>query len=256
MADERAGRASRGGAIRRRVGRWGLTALAVAYAALAAFPGLLFAYHARHGTFQVASDEPIGPGIARVLDRASALLARSPWYDPTAPHRLFLANGAARRRFLSPMGAGAFGSTFLVRRNSILNRSDIAADVVRNDAPRHNRRTLSGVIAHERTHAMLMDRLGVVAYCRLPSWKNEGYCDYIADESSFDPQEGFRLIREGRDDASPSFRYFKAHLMVRYLLEVERVGVEDLFARDFDEGEVIDGVRGALDRLRFGSGRR
>src|SRR3954447_9083831 len=95
-----------------------------------------------------------------------------------------------------------------------------------------------------------MDRLGAAGYWRLPSWKNEGYCDYVADESSFDAEEGLRLIREGRDDPSPSFRYFRAHLMVRYLLDVERIGVDELFARDFDESQVMAGVRGALDRLR------
>jgi hypothetical protein len=186
-----------------------------------------------------------------VLDEAAALLARSSINDPGMEHRLYLCDGRFKRMLLSRKAYAAFGLTYASpsRRNTILNRTDVAANLVWSDAPKHNRRPLSAVIAHERVHALMGRRYGDLACFRMPVWKAEGYCEYIAGGPSFDVAEGKRLIREGKEEASGPFRYFRYGLMVRYLIDVEGLGIDEVVARDFDADRLLAKVREHIDEL-------
>jgi len=71
----------------------------------------------------------------------------------------------------------------------------------------------------------------------MPAWKSEGYCEYVAGDSSLRFEEGAKLWKENPNDDS-QYRYFKYHLMVKYLLETERLTVDEVFQRAFDEKEL------------------
>lgn len=236
-----------------RAGRVALPAIVAAYLALLAFPEVLFAHQVSRGRFRVYSDEPIDARIGAVLDEATTLLAKSPLDDPAMVHRLFVCNGPFRGRLLAPRRRGSFGTTYTtwLRGNTILNRADVASDVVFRQSPRHNRRRLSRVIAHERVHALMERRYGTLACRRLPEWKREGYCEYVAGGPSLDVEEGRRRIREGTVDGSGPFRYFRSYAMTKYLLDVEGLGIDEVIARPFDEAELMAKVRQSIDRLRL-----
>lgn len=221
-------------------------AAALAYGLLMFFPGVLFAYRASYRNFEVYSDTPIGPGLSAVLDVAASRLAASGLDDLGMTHRLFLCADPFRRTLLSPRSGGAFGSTSPITGHTILNRADVAADRVMRDASTNNVRPLSAVVAHERTHALLTRRFGVWDSFRMPNWKQEGICEYVAGHPSFPVDEGRRLIREGRDGDSHSFRYVRAYLMVKYLVEVEGLTLDEVAARPLDEAEVLARLRADL----------
>ena len=67
----------------------------------------------------------------------------------------------------------------------------------------------------------------------LPTWKNEGYCEYIAGDSTITYEEGVKLWKEN-PNVDSAYRYFKYHMMVKYLLETEKLSIEDVFKSDFD----------------------
>jgi hypothetical protein len=235
--------------------RWGRAAriaalvVVLAYGGLLAFPGILLAHHVSHGPFEVWSDVPIDPAIGAVLDEAGRRLAASPLNDPAVRHRVFLCNTPFCRALLGPGRDGSFGVTYEFVGHSTINRSDVAADLVFRGAKKHDRRPLSAVIAHERMHALISCRYGVIGAHLLPTWKVEGYCDVVAGGSSMDPVEGLRLIREGKRDDPGPLRYFRYRLMVQYLLEVEGLDVETIMDREFDEDRVLADVRRSLDKL-------
>ena len=238
----------------RRLARAGMRALpvvAAGYLVLLAYPGILLAHHVTHGAFRVDSDAPIDPRIAAVLDDAAARLARSPLNDPAMVHRVAICTTPPRRWLLAPRGRGAFGITYAVVGTSVLGRVDIPANLSYRDGPRYDRRPLSSVIAHERMHALLERRYGAITCWRLPTWKTEGYCEYVAGNPSCDVEEGKRLIRAGKEEASGPFRYFRYYAMVQYLLDVERRSVDEVMAGDFDEARLLAKVRASIDRLRF-----
>jgi hypothetical protein len=94
------------------------------------------------------------------------------------------------------------------------------------------------VIAHEVTHNSIRKRFGLVnSFTSLPNWKDEGYCEYVAGETTISYEEGVRRWKANPDDHA-TYAYFKYHQMVRYLLDVEKISVEELFSRDFNEKEL------------------
>lgn len=118
------------------------------------------------------------------------------------------------------------------------NRADVTRNEAFNNASEHNQRTLSGLIAHERTHTLLNRHFGVIKSLFAPAWKKEGFCDFVAEETSFDRAEDIELLKENREEGSGSFRYFKYYLAVKYLREVKRLSVDEIFSRDFDLGDL------------------
>lgn len=234
-----------------RAARRTLAAVVAVYLAILMFPEMLFAHHLHHRNFHVYSETAIDPAIIPILDRAAALMARSALDDTAMEHRLFLCDGPLKRRFLTPMTRGAFGATYsgLLGRNTILGRTDVAANRVFRDATLNNRRPLDAVIAHERIHALMGSHYGDLACLLMPTWKKEGYCEYIAGSPSFGIEEGKRLLREGRDDPSGPFRYFQYTMMVKYLMDIEKLDLDEVVAREFDPAELLARMRPHVDRL-------
>src|SRR5687768_4594285 len=79
--------------------------------------------------------------------------------------------------------------------NIIINKTDIPADLVIMNREERNSRSLSGVIAHEVTHLLIRERYGTLAASTMPIWKNEGYCEHIAGDTTITFAEGIRLWR-------------------------------------------------------------
>ena len=71
-----------------------------------------------------------------------------------------------------------------------------------------------------------------------PAWKEEGYCDYVVRDSSFDPVTGRALLAAGETDASPCFAYFTYREMVTYLIDRQHYDFERLMSARLDEPEV------------------
>ena len=84
-------------------------------------------------------------------------------------------------------------------------------------------------------NSLLENKLGLLKYKLLPSWKNEGYCDFIANESSFNKQKGVKEIcNDTKNTDSPSFKYFKYRMITEYLFEERKVTLEKFLDEDFD----------------------
>ena len=93
-------------------------------------------------------------------------------------------------------------------------------------------------MAHEITHGLIRHRLGLFRGVRLPDWVDEGYCDYVAQESSFPEGDGFRLLAAGERHPSPSFRYFLYRQMVQYLIDDQHLSFAQVVARAGDASGV------------------
>lgn len=222
-----------------------MSVVAVAYLLLITFPQALFAYSADHGKFRVYSREPMGPEIERILDAAEARLRTSPIYDGDDRRDLYLTGGFGMYAFLSHKAYGSFANSVPFVDNVFISKTDLAADRVFIRRSYSNSRSLSGVIAHETAHLFIRKRYGTVSSIFLPTWKVEGYCEYVAGDSTIPLDEGIRRWRESpADDAG--YRYTKYHLMVKHLLENEKLSVEEIFDRDLDEKAVAQRTLAAL----------
>ena len=222
-----------------------IAVLGIAYLVLLAYPQALFAYSTEHGAFKVYSRVPLEPEIDRLLDVAETKLKTSPIYDAEMPRRVYLTNSHGLYAFLGPKAYNSFAHSLPFFDNIVINRTDVPADLIYIRRSFSNSRSLSGVIAHETTHLLIRKRYGTLSASLMPTWKNEGYCEYVAGESTIPLDEGIRRWRENPQDDSV-YRYTKYHLMVKYLLENEKVSVEELFTKSFDEKEVAERTFAAL----------
>jgi hypothetical protein len=67
----------------------------------------------------------------------------------------------------------------------------------------------------------------------MPTWKKEGYAEYIAGGSTLDYETGVQMWKTNPRNGA-GYQYFKYYMLVKYLLEHDQLSVDDLFNRDFD----------------------
>lgn len=223
------------------VGKYSLAVIFAVYGLMLAFPQFLFAHEVSHRNFRVYSRQPLDEGVYRVLDSAEARLERSPLYDKNVAPRIFINDSFSFYAFLNPRGRGSFANT-TTGIGIMINKADVAGNLVFRNAEQDNKRLLSNVIAHEVTHLLIQNKIGLIkSFVSLPRWKAEGYCEYVAGETTISYEEGLRRWQANPNDDS-KYLYFKYQQMVKYLLDDEKTSVEELFNRDFNEKELAETV--------------
>lgn len=216
--------------------RYLLVTIVVGYVLLLSFPQVLFAHQMSYGNLTVYSREPLDQNIYAVLARAGTRLASSEIDSQEVKPRIFLTNSFRLYSFLSLyIGGNSFGKGYplLPTANIFINKSDLVNDLVLRKAPDHNERSLSGVIAHETTHLLVRKRYGYWRNLTMPAWKKEGYAEYVAGGSTLPYETGVKMWKENPKDPR-GYQYFKYYMLVKYLLDHDKLSVDDLFGRDFD----------------------
>src|SRR5262245_23064735 len=220
--------------------------IAATYLLLLCFPQVLFAHELSYRNLIIYSREPLDKSIYDVLDRVESRLAASA-IDGDIKPRIFLTNGFDVYALLSLyIGSNSFGKSYaaLPTDNVFINKADAAKDLVFRRA-QPNERSLSGVIAHEITHLWMRKRFGYWRNIAMPAWKKEGYAEYVAGGSTLDYDTGLRMWKADPRDGT-GYQYFKYYMLVRYLLEHDKLGVDALVDRDFDmqslEERVLDSL--------------
>ncbi len=218
--------------------RYALTGIFAAYFLTLVFPQYLFAHEVSHKNFKVYARQPLDENINRVLDLAEERLVKSPIYNKELTEKIFISDTHAFYTFQYPLSRKSFASTLPGIGNIRINKVDVAGDLVFRDSQTDNQRSLSGVIAHEVTHNLVREKFGLLnSFTSLPNWKDEGYCEYVAGDATLSFEEGSRRWKENPNNDS-KYAYFKYQQMVKYLLDVEKISVEELFNRNFDKKEL------------------
>ena len=217
--------------------------LCLAYLLLHAYPQPLFAHNVTAHDITLYSRLPLPPAAVERLAQARALLDRSELAVAGRPARVFLCNSPGLFRLFAPLKAGSFAISFPFTDNIFVADADIAADLV--TSAHKARRSLSGVIAHEITHDLIRQRLGVWQSLILPEWVVEGYCDYVADSSSYPEALGQDLLATGRPADSDSARYYLQRRMVAHLIDDRHLSFAAVVARARDQAAVERETRAA-----------
>ncbi|MCM3904734.1 MAG: hypothetical protein ND866_23810 [Pyrinomonadaceae bacterium] len=219
-----------------RVVRSLIISLVAAYLLLLSFPQVLFAHEVSYKNFTVYSREPLDQNVYAVLDRVETRLSASTINNQSVKPQIFLIHSHGFYKIVSLyLGGNSFGKGFpmLPTNNIFINRSDLATDLVFRNAAADNQRSLSGVIAHETTHLLIRKRFGYWKNLTMPVWKREGYSEYVAGGSTLNHETGVKLWKANPKDGT-GYQYFKYYMLVKHLLEDEKICVDDLFNRDHD----------------------
>lgn len=184
------------------------------------FPQFIFGSPTTIGRFAIYGQTARPEQMRSVLESTERLIEN---YRGTLPKSIVVIMATpSAYAFINPASRNAFavtrkfGNVIWVRDGSFSNNSSLSGHVAR------NRRSLSGVIAHESIHVALNADLGRIESSRLPSWLAEGYCDYVANETSYPFDEGIARVLADSSTTDASFRYFQYYAAVRHLMEVEK----------------------------------
>lgn len=227
-----------------------LSVVAVFYLLLHLFPQTLFAHRVTRDGITLYSRSPLPPEAASCAARAADLVEPSELAVPGRQEHVFVCDAPWLFRLFSPKSSGAFAVSVPVTDHVFIAAADFSADIASRPGPDFNRRSLSSVMAHEIMHGLIRHRLGLVKSLRLPDWIDEGYCDFIARESSFPEEPGLRLFASGQSHPSRSYRYFTYRQMVRHLVEDQKKSFSEIVARSDEPDAVSAEARQALHSRR------
>jgi len=212
-----------------------LAILLLTFAGLIAWPMPLFGFSLAAGKIVVASDRPIpAVGGDRLLRDCGRLLQRSPLAAESRQYHLYVANDDWRHRlyFLPNPQAGGLTYYYGLGGAAFLSGADFdSGRLVKSGYVTPPPRTLAYFCAHELTHIVTGEHLGVIGLLRLPEWVREGLADYVAIEN----RQSFEQLRDALGErpvdaammqvygAYPQYR-----LLVSYFLEKKRWSVDQL----------------------------
>lgn len=189
---------------------------------------LAFPYAARIGDDRVYSVAPLKPQEIRpVLARADRLLQASPIASPHEGRSIFLTDGGWRWYWLANRSSSGFALSRPVTEYVLVNRSDLSRDRVYDGEKIGGVRSLSGVIAHEKCHGTIRQHFGVVRSLLFPQMLVEGYCDYVAQESSLSAADVASLEAQGK--SHPALPYYYGRRRVAAALAGNGGSVDRLF---------------------------
>ena len=210
--------------------RWIIGAVLVLVFAARYFPALLvFPYHAQAGALEVWSETPIDQArLDAVVADSTRLLAASPLYRAPERRKVFLTQHSWRWTWLTLNQRGAFAISPPLTGSIIVNSSSISGNVVGNGRAIGGLRSLSGIIAHETCHEMERRHFGLTSDWLKPVWLREGYCDYVAQESSLSEADYTQLVASHADH--PALPYYIGRKRVAAELTANGGNVDALFA--------------------------
>jgi len=225
---------------------WLLGGISLTYLVIILFPSFLFANNFDYKNFTIYyhSDEINLEQLKSILDKSENLLKSTELFKTEINQDVFICNSYNEFTFFALWSRKAFAINYPITQNIFLSKSSISENSILRNGKENNKRTLSGVIAHETTHSLLENKLGTLKYKLLPSWKNEGYCDFIADESSFNKEKGMQDICNDKENLdTPSFKYFKYRILTEFLFKESKISIEKFLNDDFDLEKINDDLK-------------
>jgi hypothetical protein len=189
---------------------------------------LAFPHHAQFGQTDVYSVDPIHPRTAQIIARADGLVAQSPLYKGPFKRQIYLTDGGWRWRVLALNASGAAGLTRWINNAVILNRADVAADIIDLNRSVGGKRTLSGLVAHETAHLLQYKHFSLRKIMSSPQWMVEGYAEHVAQETSLTDADVRHLDATG-DQSHPALPYYYGKKRVGEMLAKNGRSVDKLF---------------------------
>jgi hypothetical protein len=215
----------------RRILTWSRNLLALLLASPLVAPQLLAFPHQRTiGDTTIYSELPISPNMENILKRSDALLQKSAIFSDNYGRSLFLAQDGWRWNWLALNLRGGVGFTRPSSPDAVfVNIADITQDLTPRRGPIGKQRSISGTIAHERTHQLIRGHFGTLNSIRYPTWKVEGYSDYVAQETTLSAEDVATLKKNGEDH--PGVVYAEGQQQVTKILAKNGGSVDQLFAK-------------------------
>ena len=199
------------------------------YLLLLKFPEPFFSRSVDAGNLSIYFNKGHDEDVAAVAERALNLLKKSALYNEKDHYRVFLTGSGAEFALYTNVfrNAGGFynvvGNAFI--RPSVPEKDRLikpSGSLTEEDRPLHY------FVAHETSHAMTHDRIGVIRYFMLPEWIREGVAESVARiNPSF--EKTVTMNEESPADLDGHGGYLRFKLRIEYLMRVKGLDVFEVF---------------------------
>ena len=208
------------------------------------YPQPLFGHQLDHKGITLYSTQPIPVDQGEeLLSQIRSEISVSEIHDSKKKFKIFICNSKALYTFLGPLSREAFGFFYL---NTIIAHADLETNMAKAYRANHNTRSFTSVATHEICHEMIRDKFGFLSGHTKPKWLQEGYCEYIAKESSFPENLGYEMIAKRKAEKSNSFKYFEYRKMVEFYLDKKGYTIGELFSSPPSESDARNQMRNWL----------
>lgn len=196
------------------------------------FPQLVFGSPTQVGRFAIYGQTARPEQMRSVLDQSEGLIEK---HHGALPNSIVvIVTSTWLYSAINPFARNSFAATRRIGDVVWIREGSFAENSSRSGHIAHNTRSLSSVIAHESIHVALHADLGTIKLWRIPSWLEEGYCEYVANETSYPFQAGVTRVLANHPTSDASFRYFQYYAAVRYLIETEKKSLVEIIERAED----------------------
>ena len=187
------------------------------------------------GGIRLYSTGPIPQNAQTRLLEVQGIIGRSELYEPEPPLTLFLCDNARFFAFITSGGTGPVGANVLTQRIFCDTHQVTDEGAQLND-------TFTRVASQQIVHVLIARRFGPQTYFTTPDWVGEGYSELIARRYGY-PETWEPIFRSGGDEGSVGFRFFKHRRMVEYMMDAEKMPIEQLITRAPNEAGVEERTR-------------
>lgn len=210
-------------------------------------PILSYANKTSTGAVTMYHQQKLDKDLISSLSQALEKLKTSPWYRDGLRLEICLNDGSTYPSIIRTLRGPAFAWGFY-NKVVLQGKVNAAANTVELNGYRWN---LTQLLAHEMTHCMQYDRLGLLKskpIASIPDWKWEGYAEYVARQGANRHDFVTDLDRLDKTDANAwavtlddgtvaPRNYNEAWLLVRFCLDIKKMTYEELLADSRTEGE-------------------
>ncbi len=162
--------------------------------------------------------------LLKIIDQVTVKLKRSEFYEKSLKSEIFICNNKPLYIFINPLNFKGFASNHVKYRNIFVANANPKKDSATTTFNKNRTEKLSNLLAHEVNHGYSKHFNGKT----LEDWKEEGYAEYIAYDKKVD------LKTEYIDSLNNNYWYIKRKCIVYYLLELEKVKVNEFIKNDYD----------------------
>jgi hypothetical protein len=229
----------------------------IALAALILNPQILFAQNVTYRDFTIYSKDTIPKNYKTIIDYAIELIKTSEIYEPNQKLNIFLCDETMYNeidtKLLGPAMSRCVNDNILLK---------VQADFDKNVLVGWNsKRNLKKTIAHEAIHFYQMKKIGMLKFNPLihpPTWKTEGYPEYIANQEDlktkeYDLKNSIKKVEEYEKagdhwvETEPGqldpLVYYKGRVMIEYLIDVRHLAYTEILNKNLLENEVMDEMK-------------
>ena len=192
---------------------------------------------------RVRSDAPIPEGALGVISLAESRIRRSTLFDTTRTYPVYVCNARWRWNYFSGFNGRSRGFHTSLGRAVFIRPARWDENQLAGPDGRDGPRSLDVYIAHEVTHMMVADRIGLIEARRLPVWLREGYAEYVARRDTFDYAAARAQLIAGDEGFAARDQYRKYLLLVTHLLDQEGKNVSAVLNAPPNPDEVEARVR-------------